>query len=245
MSDKAPAPRPSGFAQKLVEGAQQNVVAEIHRQNGDEIYGGVIQRTADAFAAPLRRELTEDEIVVGVGGELAVTDLVDDDAGGEKYPSLYDVVKKPQLVHARATRDRLTLLNDVACVEQGLDAADTMQAQNSLERMLAHQLATSHAMAMRFMERAQSHLAGSHASDGNRAFSHSVEASRLAGTAARLMASYQEGLATLAKIRTGGRQVVKVIHQYVQVNEGGQAVVAGKLEKGRGGKSKQQGGKSK
>ena len=52
-----------------------------------------------------------------------------------------------------------------------------------------------------------------------------VEGNRILGTAIRLMGAYQNGHATLARIRQGGRQVV--VHQYqnVQVNEGGQAVV--------------------
>jgi hypothetical protein len=47
---------------------------------------------------------------------------------------------------------------------------------------------------------------------------------------------YQDGLVTLQRWRTGGRQ--EVVVQHVQVNEGGQAVVAGtiKASKRRGAK---------
>ena len=45
----------------------------------------------------------------------------------------------------------------------------------------------------------------------------------------RLSATYQQGLLTLQRKRTGGNQhvTVKHIHQQVNVTEGGQAVVAG------------------
>src|SRR5262249_10517578 len=59
-----------------------------------------------------------------------------------------------------------------------------------------------------------------------------METCRLANTAARLMATFQEGVQTLAKLRTGGKQVVVVQHQHVYVNAGGQAVVAGDLTTG-------------
>jgi len=44
------------------------------------------------------------------------------------------------------------------------------------------------------------------------------------------MSTFQQGLLTLQRLRTGGQQVVTV--QHVQVNEGGQAVVAGSVEGG-------------
>jgi hypothetical protein len=45
-----------------------------------------------------------------------------------------------------------------------------------------------------------------------------------------MMKAYQEGLLTLGRMRTGGRQVVTV--QHVQVSEGGQAIVAGAVNSG-------------
>ena len=54
-------------------------------------------------------------------------------------------------------------------------------------------------------------------------------ARRLAGAISRLSVTYQQGLLTLQRKRTGGNQhvTVKHIHQQVNVTEGGQAVVAG------------------
>jgi hypothetical protein len=59
-----------------------------------------------------------------------------------------------------------------------------------------------------------------------------VEIARLSNAAARMMQVYQEGLLTLQKIRTGGKQTVVV--QHVQVSEGGQAVLAGSVASGEG-----------
>src|SRR4029077_1935804 len=60
----------------------------------------------------------------------------------------------------------------------------------------------------------------------------SIEAARLANTAARMMGAYQDGMLAIDRIRRGGRQTVKVIHQYVAVGPGGQAVVAGSMKTG-------------
>src|SRR5918998_3805163 len=104
-----------------------------------------------------------------------------------------------------------------------LDMAETIGAENSAEQMLAHQMAAAHSSAMRLLERMQDMTRDKYmASDEG----VNTKAARLAGAAARLMSSYQQGLLTLHRLRTGGRQEVRVIHQQVQVNDAGQAVVA-------------------
>jgi hypothetical protein len=66
-----------------------------------------------------------------------------------------------------------------------------------------------------------------------------VRACRLAGAISRMSATYQQGLLTLQRKRTGGKQqvTVKHIHQQVNVTQGGQAVVAGDkvMSRARGG----------
>ena len=58
------------------------------------------------------------------------------------------------------------------------------------------------------------------------------------GAMTRLTMAYQSGMMTLQRVRSAGRQTVVVKHtvQHVHVNQGGQAVVAGKVSKGGGGK---------
>ena len=63
-----------------------------------------------------------------------------------------------------------------------------------------------------------------------------VETCRLAGTTARLMQTFQQGMLALKQIRSEGRQTMVVQNQYVtRVEDGGQAVVAGEVKAtGRG-----------
>src|SRR3954447_1911795 len=72
---------------------------------------------------------------------------------------------------------------------------------------------------------------------------HSIEAARLANASARMMGAFQDGLLALDRIRRGGKQTVQVVHQYVAVGPGGQAVVAAGGVKGRGPKTRGRGGK--
>ena len=53
----------------------------------------------------------------------------------------------------------------------------------------------------------------------------SVIQARKLNSANRLMQTFQQSLLTLQKIRSGGKQHITV--QHVQVNSGGQAIVAG------------------
>ena len=109
----------------------------------------------------------------------------------------------------------------------GTEVAETISAENSVERMLADQMAVAHKIAMRFAADAQEELLRS--KNTGFKFPHaSVEAARMATIAARLMDTYQRMLLTIDRIRNGGQQTVTV--QHVNVTEGGQAVVAGTVQ---------------
>ena len=108
--------------------------------------------------------------------------------------------------------------------------ADTVQAANSLEKMLTHQLAAVHNSAMKLtaqLNRAIERM-GTYADERRQVAN--VEACRLAGAITRLMAASQQGALTLNRMRSGGQQVVTV--QHGNVIEGGQAIVAGRMSSG-------------
>jgi hypothetical protein len=134
-----------------------------------------------------------------------------------RLPHIVDTLQEPNMIGVVASEHRLDL---AACVgsrvaESAVDAAQSAQASNSLEKMLCHQLAAIHRVAMKL-------FAGSLDISGV-----PVEMARLSNAGARAMQVYQEGLLTLQKLRTGGKQMVVV--QHVQVSEGGQAVIAGNV----------------
>ena len=145
--------------------------------------------------------------------------------GGEVLPQhdlqLIDTLAAPGATALDASANRLELITslgaDVAAM--ALDASETFGANNSLEKMLAHQLAVCHDGAMRFSAKAnleQDPL-------------HMV---RLSNLAIRSMETFQKGLLTLKRLRSSGEQRIMV--QHVDVREGGQAVIA-QLAPGSGG----------
>ncbi len=157
---------------------------------------------------------------VGCGGELVPTD-------GE----LRDTVRHPDLTTAIASRTRVELAAEAGSLELAIDVAETIEAKNSLEKILAHQVAACHTSAMKLISRAEKELNRSDAMNEHHRHNSLLSANRLFGTAARLMVACQGAAETVHKLRTGGKQTVIV--QHVQVGSGGQSVVVGNLTRGR------------
>ena len=186
--------------------------SKLAKQGGDAL-SDLAQRDVDrAGRYPVRAE-------IGTGGELVPAE-----------PDLRDTVKNPDYVTVDASRDRLALASGAGVLEMALDASDTINSKNSLEKMLVHQMAVLHRQIMRLSTRMED--LSIVRSDGFQ--QRNVEVCRLGGTVARLAVAYQAGFLALQRARCGGRQVVTV--QHVHVGDGGQAVVAAKIgSKGGGG----------
>ena len=139
-----------------------------------------------------------------------------------RLPHIVDTLQNPDMISVIASEHRVDL---AACVgsrvaEAAIDAAQSAQAGNSLEKMLCHQMAAIHRAAMKLVARSLD------------MHDVPVEMARLSNAAARAMQVYQEGLLTLQKWKTAGKQTVVV--QHVQVSDGGQAVIAGSVPSGDG-----------
>jgi hypothetical protein len=132
-----------------------------------------------------------------------------------------DTMRHPDQVSFDASADRTELLLhpalDVAAM--ALDMAASIEARDSLERMLAHQLALAHKIAFDGATRAAK------ASDP-------VIAIKWANLSAKFMDTFQKGLLTIQKLRSGGTQTVTVhTMQHIAV-QGGQTLVAGSMQTG-------------
>ena len=179
-------------------------------------------RLADEWEAQARtKQLPSTQTEIGAGGELI-------DRENRCDPTV-DTVAHPDYVTAEASRDRLGLASQAGSLSLALDAADTIQAQDGLEKMLVHQMAVLHCGMMRAAARMNEELDAADVIDANKREAANVRACRLAGAISRLSATYRQGLLALQRKRTGGNQqvTVKHIHQQVNVTQGGQAVVAG------------------
>ena len=174
----------------------------------------------------------------GAGGEVQLRENSDD-----PWPRR-DVARAtraaPDLLDAEASQERLSLAREAGALTLALDAAEAMGAASPAERMIAHQMATAHAMAMRLAAKADAFAARKFLTYQPRAVDAveeakreqvaSVEAARLATAAARMMEATARAALTLDRLRHGNRQTVVV--QHVAVGDGGQAVVAGAVAAG-------------
>jgi hypothetical protein len=199
-----------GPAEALLLEAADNRVA-YQGTSGDEVGGALVAQAREKLPDPER----------GTGGELI------QQRGASSY--LHNTLDYPDFIAADASAQRMHLAKDAGALALGVDAADTIQAQNSAERMLSHQLAAAHAGAMKLMGQLTNMMMMQNnavrTDDGA-----NLRVTRLAGAASRLILAYQQGMVTLDRLRAGGKQTIIV--QHVQVNDGGQAVVAGKIKPG-------------
>jgi hypothetical protein len=212
------------------EAAEKLSHADYLASNGDNVGSQLdcedaarLERDAADILDPLTH--TTAPIEICRGGELATE-------AGMMQPYIDIVRTYPDWLVHTASRDRMRLAANAGALEMGLDASVTINASNSLEKMLAHELAAAHSLGMRMIAGAGEELAA-YANSGHKFPHRSIEAARMANTAARLMDVYQRGMLALDRIRNGGRQVVTV--QHVNVAAGGQAVVAGNVGHPEGG----------
>jgi hypothetical protein len=191
----------------------------------------VKELTEEARRSDLPSELT----ATGAGGELlplAENNVAMMEEKALPAAALRNTVGNPDYVAVDASRHRLELASRTGSLEMGADLADTIEAGNSLEKMLAHQMAATHRATMQMIVRLNRNLEileGLGIGESTVGFFQTVntETCRLAGTISRLQTTFQDGALTLQKLKTGGRQTVVV--QHVNVRQGGQAVVAGQV----------------
>jgi hypothetical protein len=179
---------------------------------------------------------------VGAGGEVVRTHSLPDRHAAKMTPNAFKRANIRDTLaecadriaeDASIRRTDLLMQPSFDAVAMGIDAAESIQAGNSIEKMLAHQMAVAHEAAMRMMDRGLSY---EHGKPGDQ-----VEACRCINAAARLMGAFNDAALTIQRLRTGGSQTVTVRHQHVTVAQGGQAVI-GNVQAGghkrRGSKSK-------
>jgi hypothetical protein len=195
--------------------------------------------TPDPLAAEFMRDDAA-ELEASAADALALDTLPPIGAGGELVPAgeqikrggnFIDTVEQPDSVTAEASMDRLKLADEgIQCVAMAVDAAETIQAANSIEKMLAHQLAAAHKLAMTFAAKARELVEHDDGGMYRQEGLYVAEAARVANSSARMMDAFQKGTLALHKLRNGGTQVVTV--QHVNVSDGGQAVVTGGISNG-------------
>jgi hypothetical protein len=138
---------------------------------------------------------------------------------------IIDTLEHPSMINLGASQLRMEQLQTLGILQPGMDAAQSIQADNSVEKMLAHQMVALHFSGMNMLKRAAG-VGMLHEPDP-------LLALRYQTAAMRSFDGYREHALAMVKVKTKGKQTVVV--QHVHVSEGGQAIVAGgDLVKGGG-----------
>ena len=150
------------------------------------------------------------QAAAALAGQVPDVTIAHGEAVTQWLPWMQDTVMDPDLpaLDASRTRGQLLEANDVTAL--GIDVANTVQAGNTVEKLLAHQVALAHKIAFE------------QASKAAREKDPAIEAKRLESVA-KMMNAAQRGTLTLQKLRAGGPQ--RVLVQHLHVEAGGKAVV--------------------
>jgi hypothetical protein len=210
---------------------RHEMLADIADREG-ETHTAILERgdakRARAEAEPHLARLGETGRLLEGAGEIAVLDK--GPQGMTLHPNICTVLEYPNSIAVEASQRRMELALKAEALEPALDAAVAGEARNSIEKMLLHQMGVTHVHIMKCYEMAMTMGLPP------------VEQVRYLNAAARQMDVYQNGMLVLHRLRTGGKQTVTVkhvvVHQRVQVNEGGRAVIAGTVKQRRRGERK-------
>ena len=167
-----------------LDAQQHRQVADHMQERGDRI--GPRFELAEAERLEHEAELILDPVMhctgpvtVGNGGEMAI--------GTKAMDPFVDTVReRPDMLAIDASRQRMELADKADALTLGVDAAATIQAENSLEKMLAHQMAAAHTMAMELQAEARE-LLRHYKRTGHVHQQLSIEAGRMMNASARMM----------------------------------------------------------
>jgi len=217
---KRPRPPFSRRGEQAIQANQLAALAEAMPRT--EVGDGIVYDAEARLARGRAENLLQPAMPVVVRAGEAVTweNQADEIARGAHARIVDTLASSPTSISIGASQARTSAALAADVLEPAIDAAQSAQAANSLEKMLCHQMTAAHYAVMRHFElSATSYLP--HA-----------EVARHTNAAARLMDVYQAGCLALQKLKSGGTQRVLVQHQQVNVGPGGQAVVAGRIRGG-------------
>ena len=171
----------------------------------------------------------DEELKIGPGNEALPPEP--EDLRNDEYYGIRETLQSgADFVNLDASNERTKLVSDLNCLDIALDAAQSINAKNSPEKMLMHQAAVCHSISMDLLRRAQERSFINYKYLDSEKKDTEIQV-KLINAACRLMDTYDRKMRTFQKSRNGGRQVVTV--QHVQVAGKAQAIVTGSMDMDR------------
>ena len=177
--------------------------AKQARADGNHEKARQLEAEADLYLNPVKC------VEIGAGNEA----LPERTTGIEGYQALQikNTLESPSQINLDASQVRMELLDQVGTLQQGLDVAESIDAKNTVEKMLAHQAAACHKIALDLLAAAEQYRPTGTATEKRERLMVDAQ-TRHFNTACRLMDTFQRSIATLQKLRTKGQEVVSVQH---------------------------------
>jgi hypothetical protein len=172
-------------------------------KQGEQLAPESLEYTVEA-AKQMSASLTEyvPNVQIGAGGEVVE----------QSNLQMVNTLSNPTLTAMDASSHRTDLITAIggSVAAMALDVAETVQASNSLEKMLAHQMAAIHDAGMRAMQRAN-------------ITQDTAQATKLINASTRCFDTFQRAAVTLDRLR--GKQEQRILVQHVNVGLGAQAMI--------------------
>lgn len=191
--------RKAKLAQKALEGKSEAATATAN---------GIGPSDLDVFAiesaALMALDDRQEGALLGAGGEVVPQD----------DPDIRNTLATPGVAALDASRDRLALVAQVGVdrVAMAVDCADSIKAANSIEMMLAHQMAALHASGMDQMAKANLLQDPKHAT-------------ATMNLAIRAFSAYQNAVLVFKRLRSSGSQQIVIKH--IDARSGGMVAISG------------------
>jgi hypothetical protein len=183
-----------------------------------------------------------DEDLKIVAGNEALPPEPEDPRNDEYYDIRETLKSGADFINLDASIERMKFVSDLNCLDMAVDAAQSINAKNSIEKMLMHQAAVCHSVSMDLIRRAQERSYKIHKYLDGEKKDTEIQV-KLINAACRLMDTYDRKFRTFQKSRNGGRQVIIV--QHVQVADKAQAIVTGSMNMDRSKRGTSDGGDNK
>jgi len=154
----------------------------------------------------------KDTPVIGTGGEL----IPNNDS--PEYLWLKDTVQDPNTTALYASIQRQCLAKSADVSELALDLAETIQANNSIEKIFAHEVAISYSLGMKSAAKANEYLEFKVFSRDMDQYKDTVQltaATKLMNASNRSMETGLKIFQTLERMKGKGQQTITVVHQHL------------------------------
>jgi hypothetical protein len=148
----------------------------------------------------------DDPLELTVGNEVLPPEI--EDPKEDEFYEIRETLKSGvDSINFDASCARMELLKSLDCLAMGVDAAESIDAKNSWEKMVAHQAAVCHTMSMSLLVQANERSYKQYSYFADQKIVVDMQSKQI-NSGIRLMNTFNRTLQTLLKLRADGKQII-------------------------------------